>query len=153
MEKFFISKAFLYFFLPLFTVALNVFIKIVSRNEKCPIFQKDDIAVGLEVATSALIILLTYCVTIASQITLHLPPGLLSELQEKMVAAPYRIIFLILGLWGTSTIVRFFGWKIKKVSSSIFDDYIEIELKWFIGIILPFIYGILSLFFVINWIQ
>jgi hypothetical protein len=153
MNKIFVTNTFLYFILPLMTVLLNIFLKVVSRNDRNRIFKKEDIAVGLEISTSSLIIFLTYCGTIATGITPNLPTELSDSIKEKLISAPWIILSLILGLWGISTIVRLFGWKYRDTNNEDSNYSINPELNWPIGIIVPFIYGILSLYFVLNWLR
>ena len=139
MEQFFESQLFLYFTLPLVTVVLSVFLKMVSRNDQFSFFKKEDFAIGLEISLSSLIIFLTFCATIARRIYINSMSMGGEILMKKLLSAPWMILALILGMWGMSTIIRKFGWKS------------EGKLKWGLGIIIPFLYGILCLYFVVNW--
>jgi len=144
MEKILASPYFKYFIVPLFAVGFSVFLKTVSRNDQYTAFKKEDLAIGLEIAVAALIIYITYCVTMADQIVSlinsGLNPGLLGSLKGKFLVVPWVLTAFVLGIWGMSTLVRRLGWKDQD------------SLNIFFGIVLPFIYGLLCLIFVINWI-
>ena len=54
------GNLFLHFFIPLIAVVLSIFLKYVSRNDNHKSFKKDDLAVGLDISVTALIIFITY---------------------------------------------------------------------------------------------
>lgn len=138
MENVFQSTYFLYFVIPLVTVVLSVFLKMVSRNDKFVFFKKEDLAVGLEISLASLIIFLTYCTTIASNIKTETNPGASEMVKNKLMQAPWIILTMVIGMWGVSTIVRKLGWKS------------EDNMSWFCGIIVPFVFGIICLYIAVN---
>ncbi len=144
MESIIASTYFKYFIVPLFAVGFSVFLKTVSRNDQHTAFKKEDLAIGLEIAVTALIIYITYCATLADKIVCLSKDGssplLLSSFKAKFVIVPWVLTAFIIGIWGISTLVRKFGWKDQDNLNIIF------------GIMIPFIYGLLCLMLVVNWI-
>jgi len=136
------NSYFIYFFVPLITILLGIFVKIVSRNDQYITFKKEDLAVGLETAVTALLILITYSVNeIISLNKIKIPEGQKAELTDSILAVPWLILIFIVLLWGVSTVIRKLGW----------ENADELNLFW--GIILPNVFGIGSLIFVVIWIS
>ncbi|NOH03669.1 MAG: hypothetical protein HND47_17765 [Chloroflexi bacterium] len=132
---------FLQFAVPLMTVAFTVFLKVVSRNDKHNIrLKKDDIAVGLEIAVTALILFITESASLAQQLAVS-PNLAIPATIDKLSSAPWVILMFVLGIWGVSSIVRWAGWK--------GDD--DLNIGW--GIVFPDLFGVLLLLFVVNWIR
>lgn len=140
MAEFFTSSLFINFILPLGTVLLGIFVKTASRNDRFVGFKKEDLAVGFEIALASIIAFATYSVSISTQILRSPSSASRANLEEKIVSMPWLILAWLIGLWGISTLVRKLGWKSAD------------ELEWVFGIIIPFIYGIISMIFVFNWI-
>jgi len=138
MESIFQSIYFLYFVIPLVAVVLSVFLKMVSRNDRYVFFKKEDLAIGLELSLASLIIYLTYCTTIASNIAKNSNPQVSDTMKGKLMEAPWIILAMVVGMWGVSTIIRKVGWKS------------ENEMSWFWGVILPFVYGVICLYIAVN---
>ena len=138
MENIFKSIYFLYFVIPLVTVILSVFLKMVSRNDKYVFFKKEDLAIGLEISLASLIIFLTYCTTIASNIATENNPANSEMVKMKLMQAPWIILAMVTGMWGISTLIRKLGWKS------------EHSMSWPWGIIIPSIFGIICLFIAVN---
>ena len=135
--KFFAEPYFLHFCVPLIAVGLSVFLKYVSRNDQHKAFQKEDLAVGLEISVTALIIFITYSADMARK---SLTAG--ASIQgDKLAAIPWILTIFIIGIWGVSTIVRKLGW----------EDENKLFVFW--GIIFPGIFGIVTLIFIVNWIS
>jgi len=134
------NPLFLQFIVPLMTVAFTVFLKVVSRNDKFKRFKKDDLAVGLEVAVTALILFITESANLAQQLSTQ-TSQVQSKIIEKLTIAPWIILAFVLGIWGVSSMVRWIGWK--------GDD--DLNIGW--GIVVPDLFGLLLLFFVVNWIR
>ena len=134
------SPLFLQFIVPLITVAFTIFLKVVSRNDNFKRFKKDDLAVGLDIAITALILFITESAKLAQQLTTQTSQTL-AGISEKLTNAPWIILIFIVGIWGVSTMVRWIGWK--------GDD--DLNVGW--GIVFPDLFGLLMLFFVVNWIR
>lgn len=124
---------------PLITVCLGVFLKIVSRNDQHAAFKKEDLAVGLEVSITALIIFITESVRLANALAANNPQGI-PNLDDKVVAVPWILLAFIVGIWSVSTLIRKVGWRT------------DSELRVFWGIVVPDVFGIATLLFVVNWI-
>ncbi len=139
MRDIILQPYFLYIAVPLVTVALGVFLKIVTRNDQHTAFKKDDLAVGLNISITALIMFITYSVRLAHQLKSQNPQAL-AQSADRLVMVPWVLLAFLVGIWCVSTLVRKVGWK----SDS--------ELRVFWGIIVPDIFGIVSLIFVVNWI-
>jgi hypothetical protein len=131
---------FLHFAVPLLTVLLGIYLKFVTRNDHHTPFKKEDLAFGLDVAITALILFITGSVNIAISAQSANDPAIRLQLEGKLMAVPWLILGFILGIWGVSTLVRKTGWK---------DDS---ELKLFWGIIAPDCFGVAVLIVVVNWI-
>jgi hypothetical protein len=101
---------------------------------------KEDMAFGLDVAITALILFITGSVSIAHTAATTADAALRLKIEEKLMAVPWLLLAFVLGIWGISTLVRKIGWK----------D--ESELKLFWGIIAPDIFGVGVLVLVVNWI-
>lgn len=144
MEKWLITPYFKYFIVPLFIVGFNIFLKFVSRNDQHAAFKKEDLSVGLQIAVTAFILYITYAGTMAERIISlskdATNPDLLNILRTRFMMVPWIITAFLLGLWGISTLVRKLGWKDQD------------NLTVFFGIVIPFIYGMLCLIFVVSWI-
>jgi len=128
---------FLQFGVPLITVGLSIFIKYVTRNDRHSGFKKEDTAVGLDLAVTALLIFITGSAKLAGDLPPSNPPA---DIVEKLAAVPWILMAFIVGIWGVSTLVRKLGWES--------DD----KLKVFWGIIVPDAFGLSVLLFVVNWI-
>ncbi|MHB8778759.1 MAG: hypothetical protein ACYC6R_13540 [Anaerolineales bacterium] len=134
------NPLFLQFVVPLITVAFTIFLKVVSRNDNFKRFKKDDLAVGLEIAVTALILLITESANLAQELTVQTGQAI-PKIVDKLTVAPWIILAFVLGIWGVSSTVRWVGWK--------GDD--DLNIGW--GIVVPDLFGLLLLFFVVNWIK
>ncbi|MCP5528507.1 MAG: hypothetical protein H7A47_17085 [Verrucomicrobiales bacterium] len=129
---------FLQFVVPLIAVGASVFLKFVTRNDAHKSFRKEDLAVGLDLSVTALIIFITASSQMATALAAN-PSD--TALQSKLAGVPWVIAFFTVGIWGVSTLVRKTGWAG------------EDKLKPFWGIAAPDIFGIGSLLLVVNWIS
>jgi len=131
---------FLHFVVPLVAVLLGIYLKFVTRNDRHTPFMKEDLAVGLEISVTALIIYVTGCVANANAAVNTNDPAIKIQLEEKLMPVPWLLLAFVLGIWGISTLVRKIGWKT------------ESELKIIWGIVVPDLFGIVMLILVVNWI-
>ena len=127
---------FKYLVIPLVTTFLVIFVKSASKNDKQSFLEKEDFAFGLEMGITALLLLLANSVNIAQQVIIDESYTIVAT--EKLLSLAWIAPVLIFGLWGMSTIVRKLGWKNEK------------ELKDFWGIILPNIFGLIILIYVVS---
>ncbi len=138
--SFLANPLFLQFVVPLITVAFTIFLKVVSRSDNFKRFKKDDLAVGLEIAVTALILFITESANLAQELTTQTSQAI-PKIIEKLTVAPWIMLAFVLGIWGVSSMVRWVGWK--------GDD--DLHIGW--GIVAPDLFGLLLLFFVVNWIR
>ena len=129
---------FLQFCVPLIAVAVSVFLKFVTRNDAHKDFKKEDLAVGLDLSVAALLIFIAASSTLAQELV-KTPAD--ASLLAKSAGVPWILSAFILGIWGISTLVRKLGW--------VEDD----KLHVFWGILVPDVFGLLVLLFVVNWIS
>ena len=132
------DEIFIQFGVPLITVALSIFVKYVSRNDRHSGFRKEDLAVGLDMSVTALLIFITGSAHIANSLPTNNPP---EYSVQQLASVPWVLMGFLIGMWGISTIVRKLGWE---------DDD---KLKVFWGIIVPGLFGLLTLLFAVNWIS
>ncbi len=128
---------FIQFVVPLITVALSVFLKFVTRNDQHVSFQKEDLAFGIDLSITALLI---FVVSSSSIVKLSLAQGAPQNIIDKANAIPWILLSVFLGIWAVSTIVRKLGWE---------QDG-KLHIFW--GISLPNVFGIIVLLFVVSWI-
>lgn len=128
---------FIQFVVPLITVGLSIFLKFVTRNDQYISFQKEDLAFGIDLSITALLIFIVSSSTFVQQ---SLVPGASKELLDKVNAIPWILLSVFSGIWAISTVVRKLGWE---------NDG-KLHLFW--GIIGPNIFGVIVLLFVVDWV-
>jgi len=152
LERFLASSLFRYLVFPLGNIVFGVVVKYVTRNDQYSKFSKEDIAVGLDMIRTALFIYLLIlsdrsAILLSASRNLEAAMGKspldaaeVARLQATIQGASAQvslggwILFAIfLCLWGTSTLVRKWGWD----SAT--------ELRPVRGIALPLIIGVLTL--------
>jgi len=129
---------FIQFVVPLITVALSVFLKFVTRNDQHVSFQKEDLAFGIDLSITALLLFVVSSSTVVQQ---SLAQGATQAVMNKANTIPWILLSVFIGIWAISTIVRKVGWE---------GDG-KLHVVW--GISVPNIFGILVLLFVVNWIK
>lgn len=141
------STLFRYLIFPLGSAALGIFVNVATRSDRYRVFQKEDLAVGLQLISTAGMMFLVLCsdralafirVNAAMENALS-DSGRLSQLQlqaatlsKNLGESGWLIAMMFLGLFGASTLVRLFGWKS------------ETELN-FVGITFPLAIGMVAL--------
>lgn len=125
------------------STSLGIFVKYVSRNDTHnKSFKKEDLAIGLEMMITALILLITNFVNEFNKLgNPSIEETIKKSVRENELLVPWIILIFIIGLWGTSTVIRKIGWEN------------EDELKIWWGIVFPNIIGIASLIYVFTWIR
>lgn len=139
MKEIIIHPYFKYFIVTLITTGLSIFVKVVSRNDKHLPFKKEDLAVGMEISVTALILFITGCVDYTKSLLSQV--SFLVDTEDRYMQIPWIIFALLLGLWSMSTLIRKKGWIAP-----------ETNHIWY-GIIIPDVYGLFTLIFVVNWIK
>lgn len=136
----FLSNNYVKFFaIPLLTTLLAVFVKMVSRNDKDVFIKKEDFAIGLDISVTALLLLLTDTLNYASRLATEKDAIRMHD-TEKLISVSWLMVIFVVGLWGMSTLIRKKGWNNPD------------EMHWGYGIIVPNIFGLTTLIFVVNWI-
>lgn len=132
------GQYFLQFVVPLIAVGASIFLKYVSRNDSHKAFRKEDLAVGLDLAVTALLLFATSGSKAATDLA-KIPGD--AALTEKLASLPWIICGLLVGIWILSTAVRKKGW--------VGDG--SLDTVW--GIIIPDVFGVIALLFAVNWIS
>jgi hypothetical protein len=143
------SPYFTFLLFPLGSVLLGVGIKFVSRNDKFASFKKEDVAVGLDLWLTALLLFIVTSSERATRLKRveeefsraavgHLPtlPKLQAQAQaisDDFMTSGWLMLLMFIGLWGVSTIVRKWGWRAE-------NDMTEV-----VGIAFPLVSGVLAL--------
>lgn len=135
--SFFADRVFLEFWIPVITVALTIYLKFVTRRDDHRAFQKEDLAVGFDLAAIALFFLLVHASSLAVQVT-KTPTDI--ALLEKSIVMPWILCAFLLGLWIMSTLVRKVGWEAEG----------KLMIGW--GLVTPGLFGIACLAFALTWI-
>jgi len=133
------NKYFQFLVIPLLTIFLAVFVKYVSKKDEYSRLRKEDFAIGLEISIAAIVLLISNTLKYMSSISLSNGVQLMDS--NNLLVLPWVILFIVVGLWGISTLIRKKGWKN------------EDEMTWLCGIILPNIFGLSVLILVVNWIS
>jgi hypothetical protein len=136
------SDWFQIFGVTLLSLGLGVFIKYVTGNDKHKDFKKEDLAIGLDMMLTGLILLITDTVNDFNRLS---NPDLTQEVkilvQDSLQVVPWMILMFAMGLWGISTVIRKIGWQN------------EDELHSWWGITFPNIIGITALILVFTWVR
>ena len=148
--EFLSSPVFRFLLFPVGSAVLGVGIKYVTRNDNYAKFQKEDLAVGLELLLTACLMFLALTSDRSLQIAsvnqglaaalasrdvpraqeLQLKASILSQ---ELAASGWVLLIMFLGLWSVSTLVRKLGWQSKDA------------MRPLLGIALPLVVGILAL--------
>lgn len=122
--------------------AIGVFVKYVSRNDQHGSFKKEDLAIGIELCITSLIMLITSSVNNYNKLNeKDIDVKTAEYLKNSLHTTPWLILLAMILLWGTSTVIRKKGW----------DNPNDLNKKW--GIIFPNIVGIILLLAVFIWIK
>lgn len=121
---------------------IGIFVKWTSRNDQHGTFKKDDLAIGLELCVTSLILLITDTVNDynrynASETQEQFKLTILNNLQNT----PWLILLSFVVLWGTSTIIRKLGWNSAN----------DLNRTW--GLWFPNIIGLIFLVLTFSWIK
>lgn len=130
------------FIVPLVSVFLTIAIKVVSRRDLFISPTRDDFAIGFDLLTTSLILLVMYSSKLA--IDLQSKGSLNAEFcQKKLQILPWIITLAILFVWGLSSVVRIWGWQ---------NNQNRI-LKLWPGVIIPLMIGVAALLLTVNFIE
>ncbi len=151
MEDFLVSPVFQYVVFPIGSVVLGVAVKYVTRNDQYSRFVKEDLAVGLDLALTAVLTLIVLTANRAAALVaknkelndvLNVTPidtARATKLQSDALSLSRQqtnslvlILLMFVALWAISTLVRKKGWKSATSMNSI------------TGIALPLVFGVIS---------
>ncbi len=144
---------FQYLIFPFGSVIVGVLIKWATINDRYDNFKKDDLAVGLELALTGALMYIVLTTDRAVELikrnndlasmlqNAQIDPAQATQLQievsdlsNRIATSGWVIFLMFFGLWSISTFVRKWGW----------DDSVG-ELDTVKGIVVPIIFGVLSL--------
>jgi hypothetical protein len=140
MNRILTSEWFLILGVTLASTMLGIFIKFASRNDRHQGFKHEDLAVGLDLLVTALILLITD--TVDDFLKFKNSPIQESEkeiLGQSISEAPWIILTFVFGTWAVSTVVRKVGWETGD----------QLRPGW--GILFPNVIGITGLVLVFIW--
>lgn len=159
-EEIISSAWFRYGVFPLLSALAGVLLKCATRNDQYAFFKKEDMAVGPQLMLTAALTFVVVTtdraralVTANAELKSSLLDkplnasavlrlqGEVAAISQKMMGAAYFLLALILVLWGTTTLVKRWGWKS------------EAELRPLLGIGIPLGIGVLSLAAVMTAVQ
>jgi di/tricarboxylate transporter len=147
MKQFFSSSFFVNFVIPCVTVMFSIFIKSVSRDDEQPMLKKEDFAIGFELSLASLFAFATYSAALPDRIATTQDQVVKQALESKSAATPWLILVWVVGLWAVSTLVRKLGWNPILVGAK------TKEPTWWCGIIIPSLFGLITLVLVVNWVK
>ncbi len=136
MIEFISGSVFRFFWLPLFTVLLTMLIKACSKKESMRFLDKEDFAIGPNLITTSIFILVSKISIVALNIKLQ--PELLNAGTEIIMRLVVYLVIMLFGLIALMTIVRRFGWERDIITG-------QNRLKTGAGIVFPDIMGLLYL--------
>ena len=134
MIEFLSSPFFKYFLLPLLTATLTIFVKLSSRPDRRSYVTRDDFAIGIHLCVTAIFIIITKCVIVAS--------SLVNILDPKMIQR-YSDVLLTLAVlsFGMTFVVFILAYFMRKNAWEY--DMLRIKMVW--GVIIPDITGLFFL--------
>jgi len=134
------SPFFYNFLIPIIGTIFIIFVKVASKTDiDIRTIKREDFAVGFDLAIAAI----TYFAVETAKLLADLAKkhGMSEQTQNADMYMNVWILFgLFMSLWFISTIVRLFGWDSNR------------NLKIWIGIVIPNIYGTICLIIVVGLI-
>lgn len=126
---------FLHFIIPLLVVFLSVYLKISSKHDRLPTFQKSDFTVGFDIIITAFVIFIMSWVDTYRALKIQYSP----QLDAKLTTVPLVLVGFFIVILTVQMIVRKRGWN---------DDD---EVNIFYGIVIPTLFGLSMLWFIVSW--
>ena len=155
--EFITGDFFKYIMFPFGSAGLGIFIKIVTRNDAYNAFEKEDLAVGLDLMLSGILMYILLATDFAlklknAQAALSIiqqnsaslqseiitAQSLVLSFTEKLSKSGWIIFAMLIALWSVSTIVRKWGWEQQN------------KLNPITGITIPLSSGVLFLIVVMS---
>jgi hypothetical protein len=121
---------------PILAAMLSVYAKCVSRNDQHKSMSREDFAVGLDLATAALLILVISWGAEAER-----APCQISNTDAASCAtrAPWIVLAMGFAIWALSTLIRKCGWSAAG------------QLRVGRGVVGPIVAGVLMLLLAVAW--
>jgi hypothetical protein len=116
--------------IPIFSVVMTTAVKVVSRKDHSLKVTRNDLAVGINLIVTGLIMLLNYAVKLADNAK-NLSADLLADNTAKLLNMVVLVLLYCIAAFLISVLIRLFGWQKDN----------EKELSTFMGIIVPLIAG------------
>ena len=116
--------------IPIFSVVMTTAVKVVSRKDHSLKVTRNDLAVGINLIVTGLIMLLNYAVKLADNAK-NLSAVLLADNTAKLLNMVVLVLLYCIAAFLISVLIRLFGWQKDN----------EKELSTFMGIIVPLIAG------------
>jgi hypothetical protein len=116
--------------IPIFSVVMTTAVKVVSRKDHSLKVTRNDLAVGINLIVTGLIMLLNYAVKLADNAK-NLSADLLADNTAKLLNMVVLVLLYCIAAFLISVLIRLFGWQKEN----------EKELSTFMGIIVPLIAG------------
>lgn len=126
--------------LPIFSILMTTFIKVVSRKDHSLELTRNDLAIGINLIIASLIMLLNYSVKLAEQSS-NLMNNQLLENTTKLLNMIILVFLYSIFAFILSVFIRLYGWKKDN----------EKELKLWQGVIIPLVVGGLLLVMASNY--
>ena len=116
--------------MPIFSVVMTTAVKVVSRKDHSLKVTRNDLAVGINLIVTGLIMLLNYAVKLADNAK-NLSADLLAVNTAKLLNMVVLVLLYCIAAFLISVLIRLFGWQKDN----------EKDLSTFMGIIVPLIAG------------
>ena len=124
------------------SIAISVFAKNASRSHQYSGNRRswNEFAVGIDLAVSAIILLITKSIERFSQLHNIQSDGEgILKVSKEFALGMWCVLFLTMMMWAVSEFIRRWGWDSKN------------NLNRWSGVVIPNILGALFLFFVVQW--
>ena len=126
--------------IPIFSVVMTTAVKVVSRKDHSLKVTRNDLAVGINLIVTGLIMLLNYAVKLADNAK-NITADLLADNTAKLLNMVVLVLLYCIAAFIISVLIRLYGWQKDN----------EKELNTFMGIIVPLIAGGFLLVVAVNY--
>lgn len=126
--------------IPLLSVVLTMSLKVVSRKDNALKFNKNDIAVGINLIMASIIMLINYSVRVAEKVK-DLNGDEVIKNSNVLLSMIVLVLLYALSAFSLTVYIRRYGWKKDK----------DNELKLFQGVIVPLFVGGIMLVIASNY--
>lgn len=117
--------------IPIFSVLMITLVKVISRKDHSLKLTRNDIAVGINLLVTGLILLINSAVRLSANAKTITVPSLQVENIHKLLSILILVLLYCLICFLLSVLIRLYGWKKDN----------EKELNTFVGIVIPLVAG------------